>query len=166
MDFTEYKYLAIRTADKDLPLYERLDKNINGVYKESGEVADLLDKHWWQGHGLDLEDLSKEIGDVFWYLADFCYISKIEVLEIALIPNRTKPEKLSSLRCEIGLFQMVQEQEDVSRVYHTLKELAESYDLNLSNIFKQNIAKLEKRFPDCFNYEDSVKRVDVEEKKI
>jgi NTP pyrophosphatase (non-canonical NTP hydrolase) len=40
---------------------------------ESGEVADLVKKHFFQGHPLDEEHLAKELGDIAWYLAETAY---------------------------------------------------------------------------------------------
>lgn len=40
-----------------------------GVAGESGEVADIVKKHVCQGHALDVEKLSEELGDVLWYVA-------------------------------------------------------------------------------------------------
>nr|DAJ97360.1 MAG TPA: NTP-PPase-like protein [Herelleviridae sp.] len=40
-----------------------------GLTGESGECADLVKKHLFQGHDLDKEHLAKELGDVAWYLA-------------------------------------------------------------------------------------------------
>lgn len=40
-----------------------------GLTGESGEVADLIKKHFGHGHELDRDKLKKELGDVLWYLA-------------------------------------------------------------------------------------------------
>ena len=40
-----------------------------GLSGESGEWADIVKKHLFQGHELDSEKLAKELGDVAWYLA-------------------------------------------------------------------------------------------------
>lgn len=40
-----------------------------GLTGEAGEVADVIKKHIFHGHPLDVIDLEKELGDVCWYLA-------------------------------------------------------------------------------------------------
>lgn len=40
-----------------------------GLNGEAGEVIDLLKKHLYQGHQLDVEHVAKELGDIAWYLA-------------------------------------------------------------------------------------------------
>lgn len=68
MTANEYQQLALRTAGTN----EDGDLMVNGVMGlagESGECVDLLKKHMFQGHGLDMHHLAKELGDVAWYLA-------------------------------------------------------------------------------------------------
>lgn len=64
----EYQRAAMRTA----PDYSEKNRLLNGVLGmsgESGECADMVKKHLFQGHELDKEHLAKELGDVAWYLA-------------------------------------------------------------------------------------------------
>lgn len=42
-----------------------------GLTGESGEVADKV-KKWLRDGKFDSDELSKELGDVFWYLANLC----------------------------------------------------------------------------------------------
>jgi len=60
-----------------------------GLAGETGEVVDYLKKCVFHGHDLDKEKLTKELGDVLWYLAriaDDCSIS----LEQIMIENIEK----------------------------------------------------------------------------
>jgi NTP pyrophosphatase (non-canonical NTP hydrolase) len=45
-----------------------------GIVGESGEIIDLLKKHLFQSHSLDIKKLKEEIGDLFWYLSELCNI--------------------------------------------------------------------------------------------
>lgn len=68
-----------REASKTIPtnifnLNSRVDKDalINvalGLCGESGEFADILKKHCYQGHQLDSDHLAKELGDILWYVS-------------------------------------------------------------------------------------------------
>ena len=40
-----------------------------GLAGESGECADIVKKHIFQGHELNKEKLKDELGDVLWYIA-------------------------------------------------------------------------------------------------
>lgn len=68
MDANKYQEAALRTASsikpKDLVLNGTL-----GLAGESGEVADLVKKHLFQGHQLNKKKLADELGDVCWYIA-------------------------------------------------------------------------------------------------
>jgi NTP pyrophosphatase (non-canonical NTP hydrolase) len=39
-----------------------------GLAGETGEVCDLIKKHWRDNRDLDLDKLKKELGDVLWYV--------------------------------------------------------------------------------------------------
>ena len=67
------------------PKLNRKDVLINGVMGlcgESGEAIDIVKKHLHQGHPLDREKLSKELGDIAWYLAETAYALDIPLEKI------------------------------------------------------------------------------------
>ena len=73
MELNEYQNLALRTMKKfDL----RREQEINGLLGlagETGEVCDMLKKHYVLGGGeLNKDALVKELGDVLWYVAELC----------------------------------------------------------------------------------------------
>lgn len=61
--FHEYNREVRRTCNPNVAVPCAL-----GLCGEAGEVADLLKKHWFHGHDLDKDALTKELGDVLWYL--------------------------------------------------------------------------------------------------
>lgn len=63
----DYQRAALRTANGDRANW--LHNAVLGLSGETGEVADILKKHMYQGHDLDLEHIAEELGDVAWYLA-------------------------------------------------------------------------------------------------
>lgn len=70
MTINDYQQAALRTADKGrLSDKEMLTNGVLGLSGESGECADIVKKHLFQGHELDAEKLANELGDVAWYLA-------------------------------------------------------------------------------------------------
>ena len=74
MIINEYQTAALRTAQTDkLTASELLLNSALGLCGESGEVADLVKKHRFQGHDLDSEHIAKELGDISWYLAVGAY---------------------------------------------------------------------------------------------
>ena len=70
MTINDYQKAALRTANKGkLSDTELLTNGVLGLSGESGECADIVKKHLFQGHELDAEKLANELGDVAWYLA-------------------------------------------------------------------------------------------------
>lgn len=69
MTINEYQQAALRTANKTLSPTEQLANGLMGLNGEAGESIDILKKHLFQGHALDIQHLAKELGDVAWYLA-------------------------------------------------------------------------------------------------
>lgn len=68
MTANEYQIAALRTAGTD-NCCDLMVNGVMGLAGESGECVDLLKKHMFQNHDLDMEHLAKELGDVAWYLA-------------------------------------------------------------------------------------------------
>ena len=74
MTINEYQIAALRTAQTDkLSVSDLLLNSALGLCGESGEVADLVKKHRFQGHDIDFEHIAKELGDIAWYLAVGAY---------------------------------------------------------------------------------------------
>lgn len=88
MDVNDYQKAALRTmSDKS----DIVDAAL-GLAGESGEFADLVKKHIFQGHELDSEHLAKELGDIAWYLAVGAYVIGYDLETIF----QTNIEKLRS----------------------------------------------------------------------
>lgn len=69
LTINEYQQLALRTEPYMNNDIDRILQGVMGLAGESGECVDLMKKHIFQGHSLDMEHLMKELGDVAWYLA-------------------------------------------------------------------------------------------------
>ena len=92
MTINEYQYAALRTAQTDkFSARELLLNSALGLCGESGEVADLVKTHRFQGHDLDLDHVAKELGDIAWYLAVGAYAIGFD-LESIFRMNKEKLE--------------------------------------------------------------------------
>jgi len=69
MRMDEHQQLALRTAGHREDRQQVLTYTALGLTGESGEVAEMIKKAFYHGHALEEEALSKELGDVLWYLA-------------------------------------------------------------------------------------------------
>lgn len=74
MQANDYQELAMRTAPKYIFEHaeDALDNAALGLCGEAGEFADILKKHFYQGHDIDETHLAKELGDILWYVSMAC----------------------------------------------------------------------------------------------
>lgn len=78
----EYQRKAARTIPDKYHDYESdpgqaRESLINftmGLSGEAGEFSEIVKKHLFHGHEMDIEKARKEIGDVLWYVAAICTI--------------------------------------------------------------------------------------------
>lgn len=89
MTANEYQKEALRTANGSETTLNPIINGVLGLCGESGECADIVKKHIFQGHTLDAEHLAKELGDVAWYLAVTAHIIGYD-LETILKMNVSK----------------------------------------------------------------------------
>mgnify|MGYP003325389317 CR=1 FL=1 len=70
MNLNEYQKLAARTIPATDP-DDQLHHGLFGLASEAGEVLGIYQKVY-QGHEMDNEHLQKEVGDLLWFIAEFC----------------------------------------------------------------------------------------------
>ena len=70
MTINEYQRLAMTTLNPGLSKKDVLINGVMGLCGESGEAIDIVKKWLAQGHELDKDRLTKELGDIAWYLAE------------------------------------------------------------------------------------------------
>lgn len=71
MTGSEYQALAERTINKNLHHMHMEYHALHGMVGEIGELHSLYQKVY-QGHGFDEEHAKKELGDLLWFIAEFC----------------------------------------------------------------------------------------------
>ena len=102
MTINEYQKLAMTTLNPALSKTDILLNGVMGLCGEAGEAIDIVKKHLHQGHELDKDKLTKELGDIAWYLAETATaldISLEEVLERNIEKLRSRyPEGFSAER--------------------------------------------------------------------
>lgn len=81
MQINTYQAKAARTIDKSLP-YQGIEYHaLHGMCAEVGEIHSLYQKTY-QGHLLMDEHLKKELGDLLWFIAEFCTANNWTMEEI------------------------------------------------------------------------------------
>lgn len=71
MTANEYQKLASRTMRKDLNNDETEYHALHGMVGEIGEIHSLYQK-FYQGHIFETEHMKKELGDLIWFIAEYC----------------------------------------------------------------------------------------------
>lgn len=71
MTGNDYQKLASRTMSNDLYTPEIVLHALHGMSSEIGEIHGIYQKSY-QGHKIEEEHLEKEVGDLLWFIAEFC----------------------------------------------------------------------------------------------
>lgn len=67
----EYQRLAARTMNHNLSAREQEKHALYGMAGELGELHGIYQKVY-QGHEFDMEHAKKELGDLLWFIAEYC----------------------------------------------------------------------------------------------
>ena len=71
MQSNEYQRLAARTVNPLMTSEEQEKHALHGMVGEIGELHSLYQKVY-QGHTFDEEHAKKELGDLCWFIAEYC----------------------------------------------------------------------------------------------
>ena len=71
MTGNEYQKLASRTIGKTMTPIEKEFHALHGMVGEIGELHSLYQKKY-QGHTMSEEHAKKELGDLLWFVAEYC----------------------------------------------------------------------------------------------
>ena len=80
--FDEYQQAAARTIAEDLTTSEVESHALHGMVAEIGELHGLYQKVY-QGHQAEDVHLKKELGDLLWFIAEYCTACDWSLAEIA-----------------------------------------------------------------------------------
>lgn len=82
MQLNEYQKLAARTINPKNTDGENAMHALHGMIGELGELHSIYQKYY-QGHKMDYEHLMSEVGDLLWFIAEYCTIMKWELDVVA-----------------------------------------------------------------------------------
>lgn len=90
MDIKEYSE-AIKRTRADLKYKEKDNLHmVLGIVTEAGELADVFKKNMAYNKKIDWVNVPEEIGDLLWYICNFCNINGIDIEKVM----ETNVEKL------------------------------------------------------------------------
>lgn len=73
MTGNEYQLLAARTINPGITSVETKFHALHGMVAEIGELHGLYQKVY-QGHAINQEHVKKELGDLLWFVAEYCTV--------------------------------------------------------------------------------------------
>ena len=133
-----------------------------GIIGELGEVIDLLKKALFQGHTIDTEKLTLELGDCFWYL--FVNIPSDEMAKVSeslvssLLYNEAE-EQIDAQAIQFYAKQIIRGRSSEIRPAQ-MAALCISLNIDPFDAMRANIEKLRKRYGNKFIVDRSINRVD------
>jgi len=80
----EYQKLAARTIRDDITKEDTINHALSGMVSELGELFALYQKKY-QGHMFDEEHAAIELGDLLWFVAEYCSAMHWNLGDVALI---------------------------------------------------------------------------------
>jgi len=75
MTGTEYQELAGRTINRRLTATDQEHHALHGMVGEVGEIHSIYQKQY-QGHIIDWDHVQLELGDLLWFIAEFCTVNR------------------------------------------------------------------------------------------
>lgn len=81
MTGNEYQKLAARTMNPDMSGSDTMKHALFGMASEVGEVHGVFQKVY-QGHDPESKNIKLELGDLLWFIAEFCTVLGWELEEI------------------------------------------------------------------------------------
>lgn len=82
LTFNHYQHLASRTINNNLTNEGKLFHSLFGMVSEVGELHGIFQKEY-QEHKRSKEHMMKEVGDLLWFIAEFCTVNGWELSEVA-----------------------------------------------------------------------------------
>ena len=188
MNFKEYAPLAMRTC-KSLPFTDHINHMGLGIVGEMGEIVDQLKKAYVYGKAIDQVNIVEEVGDVAYHVAGVVqfYPNLHSFIESDELKNSINYEKLAEAKSNItrtillntmsaanlvvdmGILadeagEPSDEGEEVAKTLCMfLFATAVLLEVDLSQVFEVNIAKLAKRYGDKYSDYAAINRdIDAE----
>jgi NTP pyrophosphatase (non-canonical NTP hydrolase) len=166
----DYQANALRTANHTADKTLRLAVAGMGLAGEAAEVLDLV-----TSGSPDPNELSKEFGDLAWYVAEITSIIEVRLGDlpkttlafpatplIGAVDLMVRAGKLTDyLKKVVGhghVLDVARVSLGLAEVLVALSHLIEREGLNLSDVLDQNVAKLKRRYPQGFETSRSVVR--------
>lgn len=81
LEANRYQELAARTINEKLFPWQKEDHALKGMVSEVGELNGIYQKQY-QGHTKDKHHLMSELGDLLWFIAEYCTAMNWELEDV------------------------------------------------------------------------------------
>ena len=82
MGIQEFQKLSVRTLNNKLTMDEQLANMVIGANCEFSEAGDSIKKYLYQGHSLDKEHITEELGDTMFYICNLATLLDIDMKDV------------------------------------------------------------------------------------
>lgn len=184
MKYTEYRGLASNTLAELGSTESNIQHMLVGMITEIGELLDAHKKNFAYGKELDMVNIKEEIGDFFWYVANFDNIYKKDVAQSSFMVSTSNSNSDNPIHALSSAMEYASKA--LSHLLTSTTELmvesyissvirlvvsdilwyCKYYNIDVEKIFDTNIAKLKTRYPNKFTQEDALNRDLKSERKI
>ena len=82
MEIKEFQTLSVRTLNNKLTANEQLANMVIGASCEFSEAGDSIKKYLFQGHSLDKEHITEELGDTMFYICNLATLLDINMEDV------------------------------------------------------------------------------------
>lgn len=167
MTIEEYAVEAQKTASTRAPK-DKLMNGVMGMIGEAGEIMDIMKKREFQGMDEELarEKIIDELGDVVWYVVEFCRGARIDFA--ATVIDASCNSEQGAGQPEPSIFRLcasvskipflrgaLEYKIQITEVMTIIIGICHRVDVELMTIMKRNIAKLRQRYGEKFDADKS-----------
>lgn len=176
MTFNDYKHLAIRTS-KQMNGLENLVHMALGI---SSEYFEVLEANKLAKISSSIEEqventkkLSDELGDVLWYAACLCLMYDLDFSrghDFRKTSIQYAIERITSIGKSSWVYNRPMDEPDKTgftprqqlqeAIYNIIMWVELDFPFKIDKIFKDNIEKLQKRYPEKYSDQDANERKD------
>ncbi len=177
LTFREVDGIFVRVCDDEVGERINLTHMVLGLSGEVGELVQCVGTELKAK--VDLPNLKEELGDLYWYITNYCNLRNItppltikgndlpdgECFELLIVSISDLVDIIKRLIAYNKEIDKVSELETVYNVYYALDMFQRVYEIDGDEIRDKNIAKLLKRYPEKFSDHLAVNRNTEEERK-
>lgn len=92
MTFNEFQTIAYKNIKPHVDNKDEILDYCLGLSEEVGETISIIKHHYYGKEEVDKYKLSKELGDILWYLSALCSVNRLNLDDIAQL-NINKLDK-------------------------------------------------------------------------